>query len=224
MNGDKIIAKVAKGRGKVGQKAGFAYAHYRRLSPTETVIDVSNLLGEVYATFNAQDQNYTKPNKYGQALWWGDFDYTNVNVGDFLVGDLGTFFVASKQAYLPVQAVNCNRVINIANKQFPNNAGGRGYIAVTKTMSKLYETPCSILQSGGGKKGQFETDGTNPNWNLLLPDHTNVTINALDWATDDLGRNYIIQNAELTDLGWRCDITEVIQSRQVATGVIRQSL
>jgi hypothetical protein len=65
----------------------------------------SNLVAELPVSLNAQDMNYRKPNGYGRALWYGVFDGSSIQVGDYLIGPGGTFFVSTMQKLLPILVV-----------------------------------------------------------------------------------------------------------------------
>jgi hypothetical protein len=48
-------------------------------------------------------------------------------------------------------------------------------------------------------------------WDITIPVSVPAVINAGDTITDDLGRNYSVRGAELTDLGWRISAVEIHQ-------------
>ncbi|HHW4685713.1 MAG TPA: hypothetical protein ACQGQG_10560 [Xylella sp.] len=52
-------------------------------------------------------------------------------------------------------------------------------------------------------------DVKNSGWRLLLPPFVPVVVRSGDIVTDDLGKRYAIEGAELTDIGWRINAQEV---------------
>ncbi|MFC6519746.1 hypothetical protein ACFQAT_08120 [Undibacterium arcticum] len=136
--------------------------------------------------------------------------------GDYLVNANGTYFIAGKQFLLPVIVVECNRQVKITREQAVTSVGAVGYsgnqpsqeIDVLGASGNLW--PASILLGGKSQRGVDLPAGVkNVGWKILLPPSVPITIMAGDIATDDLGRRYAIEGAELTDLGWRINAQEI---------------
>ena len=127
MNGATIQARVWYGYAKSAAILGANYQFYR---PAGNILleGGGNLLlesggnlreetqgfpGSPVATLpvslNAEDMKYGKPNKYGKATWYALVDGTSIEVGDYFVGPLGTFFIAAMQPLVPILVVECNR-------------------------------------------------------------------------------------------------------------------
>ena len=118
-------------------------------------------------------------------------DGNQVNVGDYVVGQFGTYFIVSKQRDVPIESVNCNRVVSLTQ-------GGTSPVAVGWPASVLLESP-----RGNEKIEDIPGGASTPHFWVLLPAISGVTIDVADLLTDDMLRAYFITAAELTDLGWR---------------------
>ncbi|WP_376960111.1 hypothetical protein ABNQ39_20585 [Azospirillum sp. A26] len=190
MDGTKLQAKVYGGYAKAAQRIGLPFDVYRPSDATDPLATGNKVVTALPAHFTA-DGNYTKPNTYGQATWQAMVDGSQVAVGDYLTGDPGTFFIAAKQPLLPILAVGCNRTVSLTQ-------GGTSPVAVGWPASILVESPRGDLPLE-----DVAGNPANPSWRVLLPAVTSVQIDVADLLTDELLRQYIINSAELTDLGWR---------------------
>lgn len=157
-------------------------------------------------SLNAEDMKYGKPNKYGKATWYALMDGTGLQVGDYFVGEEGTFFIAAMQLLLPILVVECNRVIAILRPQAQEGAGVQTYGGVTTANQQALVggVPCSILQGTKGEKSESALPGDTRAswWTILLPTSLPRVIPD-DIIIDDLGQRYIVSSPEQTGLGWR---------------------
>lgn len=204
MDAAALRSKIYGGYAKAATRIGQSYIHYR---PTAALTPLSTALPSIFASFNAEDFTYGRPNKYGKPTWFGVFDGGLTAVGDYLVGPEGTFFIAAQQIHLPILCVECNRTIKIMRPQQQTGVGAVGYggdIAANETVL-MSGWPASVLQGTKGEKGDsvLPGDTRNPWWSILLPSFAGVTIRSRDVITDDLNRRYVVSSAELTDLGYR---------------------
>jgi hypothetical protein len=162
---------------------------------------------KLFVSLNAEDMGYRRPNKYGKATWFALFDARNAVVGDYLVGDRGTFFIAAMQLLLPILVVECNRVVTVFRPQVQGGVGAVEYSGTTTANQTAIMTgwPCSILQGTKGEKNETALPGDtrSPWWTILLPKADTIQILPNDIITDDLGLRYVISSTELSDLGWR---------------------
>ncbi|GEM_PF-762752 len=194
MDGTRLQSLVYKGLGKAAAHTGLPFQGYRpngALNP----IDPANATAQLSASFTTS-YAYGKPNTYGQATWQAVLDGSQVNVGDYLVGAPGTFFIAAKQPLLPILAVGCNRVVSITQ-------GGTNPVAVGWPASILVEST-----RGNAPLEDIAGSPSTPHWWMLLPAVPDLTMEVADLVTDDLGRQYFMTAAELSDLGWRCSIQQ----------------
>lgn len=201
----KLQNKVYAGYAKAALRIGPLYGVYRPASP----LDPLGLgpVATLNASFNAEDMTYSKPNKYGKPTWFCLVDGTQVMVGDYLINDSQTFFIAAMQPILPILAVDCNRTISALRPQQQTAVGQVGYggdIDATET-PLMVGWPASVLQGTKGEKADaiLPGDTRNPWWSILFPAFPGVVLRSSDVLIDDIDRRYVISSAELTDLGWR---------------------
>ena len=171
-----------------------------------------NLLRTLPASFNSKDMTYSKPNDYGSAKWYCLCDGSKTQVGDYLVGDQGTFFIAAQQPMLPIMAIECNRVLNVYRQQTQSAAGINSYGGTTlqNRIPLMTGFPASVLKGAKAEKegAVLVGDLKLPGWAILMPAVPGVVFLVSDIITDDIGRTYIISSPELTDMGWRLDTVQ----------------
>lgn len=203
MDGAKLQSKVYSGYAKAAQRIGLPYDVHR---PVNALDPLANKVATLPAHFRA-GVTYETANKYGVAAWYGTLDGTQVAVGDYLVGPQGTFFIAAKQALLPILIVECNRTLSIKRPQQQTGVGAAGYGGNTLSNETplMSGWPASVLQGTKGEKNETNLPGDvrTPWWLILLPAYGDIVLNSGDTITDDLGRRYVVSSAEWTDLGWR---------------------
>ncbi len=193
--------------------------------------DPANQIGTVTALFDtAPDFKFRTPSQFGKPQWYGLFDFSATQAGDYLVGAKATWFVAAIEAIHPPLCIRCNRRVLTITRAAGNDAqaqgGPRGYggrivaPSLAEAAAGLAETPlmtgwpASVLLGTKGESapvsGRLPTDTRSPWWKVLLPAVPGVTLSNTDRMTDDLGRAYIISAAELTALGWSITAMEAI--------------
>jgi hypothetical protein len=215
MDGATIQQRILAGRGKAAQRIGLACNQFR---PLTAAAPLGNQIGVILAAFNAGDSTYRAPNLPGDPIWYADFDGRQTLPGDYLVrqADGSIWYVASLQQLLPIVTIECNRRLRITRENAVNAVGAVAYSGkLPTTEADILGAPgalwpASILQ--GGKKDAsagLPAGVKNAGWKMLLPPSVPVLIEAGDIATDDLGRRYAIDSAELTDQGWRIAANEV---------------
>lgn len=212
MDGEKIQLKMYKGYAKAARVVGTTYQRFRPTSASNP-LDAGNALTPLKMTLNACDMKYSKPNVYGKATWYGIFDGTQGQVGDYFVGIEGTLFVAAMQQLLPILMVSCNRTITISRPSMDTGPGELGYGGDTAETEVPLMTswPCSMLQGSKGEKNEvgLPADAKNPWFNVLLPFVEGVYLRTADIITDEIGGRYKLTSAEQTDLGWRLTAQQV---------------
>lgn len=215
MDAATIQAKIYAGRAKAAQRIGLDCNQFRPLSATAPL---GNQVGALKAAFNSGDNTYRAPNLPGDAIWYGDLDGRLTQPGDYLVrvADGQTYYIAAQQQLLPIVVIECNRTVKITRQQAQTSVGAVGYggnvpsqeVDVLGAPGAFW--PASILFGGKSQQGVGLPAGVkNIGWRILLPPSVPITIKAGDIVTDDLGRRYAIDGAELTDFGWRINAQEV---------------
>jgi hypothetical protein len=191
-----------------GSILGASYQHYRPTAATNPIAS-GFLLGTTPVWVTAdEDGRGRKAQNYGKPVWFGMFDPTVVSAGDYLVGTLGTFFVASVNPPMPLQMVLCNRVLTITN---PAPMSGTGPLSVYGGDQSSTETlvattwPGSLLQGTKAHGGDTRLPGdADQAWSsVLLPAIPGTTLRNDMIITDDLSQRHVVSSAEQTPLGWR---------------------
>ena len=206
MNAAKIEAKIQRGNGKAAKVLGVVCDQYRPVNSGPPIVD-TNLLGIVMARFD-QDFQFSarKPNLYAHPVWGVLVDRTLLAVGDYLVGQEGTFFLIARQSLTPTAGVSCNRVISISRPTAPT-PGPNAYGGVVNNTPIVTSWPASVLQGTKGERGDLNLPGDvrMPWVSILIPAVPGVQIRFGDIVTDDQADalRYTVSGAELTDLGYR---------------------
>lgn len=216
MNITLVTRKIDRGFRKAATILGDPYSWYRASAALQPALSAGNLQGTLDAQF-ATDPGFTfaRPSQYGKPSWYALVDPTNVLAGDYFTGLLGTFFIADIERIAPAQAVFCNRVVTLWRPQQQTATGLNGYggntlAGQTKTLDQW---PASLLQRGRQRTGETRLPGDtyDPMHYLLLPaSPAGVTFESRDLVTDDLGERYVVVSTELTLLGWRMEVQQVL--------------
>jgi hypothetical protein len=175
----------------------------------------ANLVCTIPVSFNAEDMNYRRPNKYGKPTWYCVADGSQLMVGDILDSDQdGLFFVAAMQSLLPILVVQANAIVTVLRVAERTSVGVQSYAGPTAAneTSLMAGWPASILQSGRGERNDthLPADTRAPAWTVLMPYIPGVNLRSSDIAVDQHGRRYGLQACELTDLGWRITAREEV--------------
>jgi hypothetical protein len=171
----------------------------------------SRALGTLLAwiTTDAKLQGTAQP-QYGKPGWYGAFERANTLVGDYLIGQEGTFFIASLDYPGPVFLTWCNHTISIARANDVLAAGSSGTYsgsAVDTALPFMSGWPVYLGQLGTGGKGAssgmaLPSDGKLPGTMILMP-ATCPEVRFNDIVTDENGARYTLSSVELTPLGYR---------------------
>lgn len=205
MNSVRMNQLIYRGLGKAAQRIGPTCTVYR---PASALLPISpeNIVTTLPASFTTS-YNFSKPNSYGQPTWQAILDGTQVEAGDYIVGPDGTWFIAAKQPLLPILAVDCPRTVDIFRPQKQSGAGKTGYGGNTSANQQTLATqwPMSELKDSKGRdtEADLPADVSSAWWTFLLPPIPGVTLANRDIIADDIGRRFLINTAELSDLGWR---------------------
>lgn len=192
-------ARINRGYGIAAARLGAPYGQYRATGP---MYPMNHGIGAMFADFDVDPLfGHKAPAKYGIPVYYGLFDATNVLVGDYLVGPMGTFFVGNMEPDKPTLCVRCNRTLTFMR---PAPSGYSGDTATQETIL-MAGWPASLLQkSRGDRSGEHLPGDTRIPWyELLVPVFPGVELAEADRATDETGRLYTIGTAELSALGWR---------------------
>ncbi|BDD93533.1 hypothetical protein PanNE5_29730 [Pandoraea sp. NE5] len=221
MDATTLQSRIYAGYAQAAKRLGLTYAQYRPASAANPLAAQQSTLP---AALNAEDMTYGKPNRYGNPVWYGLFDGRLTQTGDYLVGPGGTFFIASQQLHLPIQCVECNVRVRVSRVATPAGVGAVGYGGPCGEPGAAGDNyligdatgagwPASILLFGQREKSisGLPSSSQQIGWRILLPKSVpqSVVIQASDTVSCSLGRRYVVQGAELTDMGWRLTTTEL---------------
>lgn len=220
MDGPTIQARIYAGRGKAALRIGLDFRQYRPLAANAPL---GNLVGTIKAALNSGDSTYRSPNLPGDAIWYADLDGRLTQVGDYIrrVADGQTWYIAAQQQLLPIVAIDCNRAVQVLRGTPSSGSVGllpygaaspcdpSSMTAVVGGPGALW--PASILLGGRGSMNatHLPTGAKQAGWRIMLPPSVPVVLQAGDVVLDDLDRRYVVDAAELTDMGWRINAQEV---------------
>jgi hypothetical protein len=218
MNAQQIHAKIYAGRAKAALRLGLDYNVFRPISAADPL---TNQVATIKAAFNAGDNSYKSPNMPGDPFWYGDFDGRVTQAGDYLVhpdSPLDIKYIAAQQLLLPIICIDCNRTIRVTRTQAQSAVGATGYSGacdhvdadVLGSATGNTGWPASVLFGGRAEIGaNLPGSVKQAGWRIMLPPSTPAVVHHADILTDDLGRRYVVQASEQSDIGWRIQATEM---------------
>ena len=214
MDGPTLQTIIYKGYAKAAKIIGISYNLYRPLS---AMSPLGNLVGTINAALDSSPSyKFTTPNEYGDPSWFALLDDATAQTGDYISNTSGTYFIAGKQFLLPVIVIDCNRTVKISRQVAEAGVGAVAYggSVALKSVDILGGVgnfwPASILQGGRQQKNSGLPSSTQQaGWGILLPPSVPIFLEYGDIVTDDMGRIYVIESSELTDLGYRIKAIEM---------------
>lgn len=207
MDALKIQAKVYRGLGIGAKHLGTPFSIYRAVGPNAP-LSPDNLSGTLLCAFSAEaSYAFVAPPLYAKPLRFGVFDGSQTLPGDYLVGDTGTYFIASQEILAPILLVTCNRTISFTKAAAPvllglNPPGGE---TESTDVDMQAGWPASVLQGTKGENSATKLPGETRVawWTILVPAWPGILFHMGDQLSDEIGRRYIVSSAELSMLGWR---------------------
>lgn len=216
MDAATIQQKIYKGRGKAALRIGLACNVFR---PIHAANPIDNQIATLLAAFNTRDPKYAKADDFGKSAWYADYDGTQTQAGDYLVRqfDGATWYVSQQAQLLPIAMVQCERKAYVERPSaIPTQTvgvvpyQGQQPSSVTAALGTAQTPwPCSILLGGRALNAvPLPMSTKEGGWRICLPGSVPITLMSSDVVTDDLGRRFVVESAELTDLGWRLNANE----------------
>lgn len=212
MDAATIQSKVYAGYGKAALRVGFVYQQYRPKFAVNP-LQQSNLVGSFNAAFSAAKESqfpFDKPNDYEGILWSGLFDASTSKVGDYLIGNNQTFFIAGLQHLLPPLCVECSHTFSVYRPTQPDSSVGlQSYSGVTPSDETLIASgfPGAMQWSREGQRPYLQLPSDAPKkigWLIFLPPlPEGVVIRERDFLVDDMGRRHLAMGIYVSDLGYR---------------------
>ena len=203
-----IQTRLDLGYAKAAAALGTLYQQYRAAGPDNPT---TTLIASLTAWITT-DPGLTgaTPMLFGKPQWFAAIERAGLQVGDYLIGAQGTFFVTSVDYPSPVGLIYCNRSLSVARAQdaLPLGVAPQRFGAAIQTAKPfMVGWPAAVLQLSSGSKTastgmNLPSDSKVPGVAMLLPVSA-PQIRFNDLACDDLGQTYMVAAAELTTLGWR---------------------
>jgi hypothetical protein len=210
MDGTILQDLIARGMGTAARAIGVVCNAYRPAGSADPLAPGNRFL-QLSAAFNPRDPGFGAAGLPANAVWYGVFDSAYLLPGDYLVEQVGgrTWFVAALQNLLPATCVLTNRVIGVSRPATYALAGVNAYGGGSAATSVVAGFPANLLHGGSGHSaGVIPADPRVADAVALLPVIANTVFARGDAMTDDLGRNFVVGQAELNDLGWRLDLRQ----------------
>jgi hypothetical protein len=216
MNPDRLQDLIYRGMGRAALQTGQLYDAFRPNGNANPCAPCNRFL-KLRAAFNATDPRFVRANTYGHPVWYGVFDSAYTQPGDYLVEqETGrSFFIASQPPLLPVVTVLAERIVTVLRPAGPAGFGVQAYggVEIADATLLLGGWPASMIEggNGGGTRypGDLPADVRLTAFTLLLPALDGIVPRVEDLVSDDLGRNFVVSSAELSELGWRLVVRQV---------------
>ena len=216
MDGARVQDLISRGMGIAARMVGVRCDAYRPSGSADPLAPTNRFL-QLTAAFNAADPSFRRAQPYDRPVWYGVFDSAYTAPGDYLAECRGTrrWFVAAQPPLLPVLCVLTNRIVSFCRPLGPCAAGINSYGGVQRTelVPLLVNWPASVLAGGTGERepAELPADVRVGGYSVLLPAApagrgclvAQAVLRTDDLMSDDLGRNYVVSSAELSELGWR---------------------
>jgi hypothetical protein len=218
MSGATIAPTFLIGPRIVGQILGLPYQHFNPTNPLDPLgaLNPSVLVGTLPCWITGDKAcKAATPFDPAKPIVYGLFDVTQTNVKDYLVGPLGTFFIASQDVPHPITLTRCNRTLTISRPAGPP-AGPAFYSGDTTATETplMIGYPALVIQGTKGEKGETTLPGdTRVPWVQILMPYMGVELRSGDQAQDELlpiPNRYTFSGTELTARGWR--ITAMLET------------
>lgn len=212
MDGDLIQQKIHSGLAKAAQRLGRAHLHYRptlALSP----IGEGSLLGSVLATFTTKGSWYPFSTSSGpeNRTFHALVDGAAVAVGDYLVREDGTFFIAEVGHIAPILAYKCNITASIRRPGQPSAVGLNGYGGDIPAQETVLAAgwPIPLLAGTKGSHGALPSDPNTSSFSAVLPPIPGVTLQPGDIIVDHFTQRFHIKAAVFSGV-WSVMAAQVI--------------
>lgn len=207
----RLEDRIRWGLNVAARATGATTSAYRPRGAAEPLAAQNRYL-RLHAAFSGVDGRFSKPNGYGNALWYGVFDAAYTRPGDYLVQHDATWFIAAQQKLLPVLCVQTNRMISFTRPAAQASTGVNTYGGITaaNVTPLMTNWPASVLVASreGRPLASLPNDMAVSFWTVLLPACPNIVLQTADLMSDDLGRSGVVATTELSDLGWRLAIRQ----------------
>ncbi|MEJ7685629.1 MAG: hypothetical protein WKG52_00765 [Variovorax sp.] len=177
---------------------------------------MANMLGSTLA------YPYRNPKGHGNADWLVMLNSdTPALPGDYLISPEEVYIYALSSFLQPAQAIRCNHRVALLRPAADPGTGVQGYggVCISDSSAALGTLdlggnlvagwPASILIGGRQATGtHLPMAVANGGFEIMLPKTVPVVLRAGDILLDNLGRRFIADTCELSELGWRMAVKE----------------
>jgi hypothetical protein len=215
MSGSQIAPVFQIGPRITAQILGLPYQQYRP-NGSYMPLNFGNLVATIPAWITADAKGMgNKPFVAKNPVAYAMVDPVVVAVGDYLVGDFGTFFISSLDGLMPTQVVRCNQTVTVSRPNTePSGENFYGGAEGATSTPILVEWPASVIQGTKGEVGEVKLPGdTRLAWvAIMLPPTGDAQILPGDWISTDQSTAmvYTVSACELTPLGWRLSASTAV--------------
>jgi hypothetical protein len=192
----------------IGSTMGAPYAQFRATNGAQPTSG-GNRIATLACWITADMEGKARlPEAFAKPIVYGQFDPTLAQVGDYLIGQRGTFFVASINPPDPMQLVRCNRTASFFDTtKFTAkglNTGYGGDIEGSETQLAA-GWPCWMERGTKGDRGDANLPGDAklPWFNVIVPNIPGVILRNNLILLSDQGFRHIISSVEQSPLGQR---------------------
>ena len=203
MDRTDLLAKIASGNAKVGDKLGVECMLYRPNGASDPVAS-GNFIANLSVYFEPANKLQVLPE------WIGTFDFSLTLQGDYLAAaGGGVYFIAAQTAFSPVVCIETNASFGMTRPVAADDFGASNYSAVgsNAAIELIAGWPGYLAISGRAKDGEAENNMGLAAWEILLPVLPVVPLVA-DLVTDNSGRIFVVTAAERTLLGWTLHVKQ----------------
>ena len=202
-----IRARVNFGLGKAAGVLGNATTQYR---PADLLAPLAAqaVIGTLMAAFDEDPRfGFMRPQQYARPVVSVLADATGLQVGDYLSGPDGIFFISSVESVKPATAVRTTATLNAVRPSGGVLAGanppsGDG-LAFETTL--LQGWPAAMLAAGADLHGDVNLPGDvrMGRWEILMPRVAGAELRSSDILVDQDQVRHVVMSAEASALGWR---------------------
>jgi hypothetical protein len=192
--------RLYQGYDRIAQELGFDYAVYpfNMVTPLDSGYQ-QRLLKVAFAA----DAKFSVPLKYNKPVWlcYAEGDFLEQN--SFLVGFYGTYYIADKQPFLPMQAIRCNRTVTISRGLYRTTGpAGTDLTPFASGLPIFMQFAREDIQKPATTVGGQQLGEAITHWTTFIPGPKGM-LQQDDVVTDEAdGINYIIDAPDYTNAGY----------------------
>jgi hypothetical protein len=204
MDGTRLQALIYRGYAKEAAHIGIDYEIFR--GPPMTPMQSAYSQGSLPCAFLA-DAKASVSMKYQTPTWILRADGSQLDVLDILVGPFGTFYVASMQPSLPLEAVRCNTTVSIGRVSYQQDPVSGVLMPVVTNyaeglpMFKQYRREEIRKDPTTGQ----EIGNATTVWRAFIP-LANESLLQGDVIIDENNINYTVDAPDFTSAGYAANI------------------